>query len=107
MKYEPLAEVYEKLEKESSKLGKTSIIADFIRHLSGEELEMSVLLLQGRVFPTWSAREVGIASLLMIKIARRKPAAMNRPLVYTGTPFMCMRTGNICIMLPEKNQSGS
>jgi len=67
MMYQPLAEVYEKLEKESSKLGKTSIIADFIRPLSGEELEMSVLLLQGRVFPIWSAREVGIASLLMIK----------------------------------------
>jgi DNA ligase-1 len=67
MEYRALAGVYERLEKESSKLGKTGIIADFIRNLSGEELEMSILLLQGRVFPTWSEKEVGIATLLMVK----------------------------------------
>ncbi len=67
MQYKALAEVYEGLEKESSKLGKTSIIADFIRKMSGEELEMAILLLQGRVFPTWSDKEVGIAALLMVK----------------------------------------
>ncbi len=67
MEYRALAEVYEKLDGESSKLGKTSIIADFIRNLSGEDLEMSILLLQGRVFPIWSDKEVGIATLLMIK----------------------------------------
>ncbi len=67
MEYEALAGVYERLEKESSKLGKTSIIADFIKRLSGEELEMAIHLLQGRVFPTWSDKEVGIATLLMVK----------------------------------------
>lgn len=67
MEYAPLADVYERLEKESSKLGKTSIISEFLRGVPSEELEMAVLLLQGRVFPSWSDKEVGIAALLMIK----------------------------------------
>ena len=67
MKYSILADVYEELEKTSSKLGKTKIIADILKKTSDEELERVVLLLRGSVFPSWSDEELGIANQLVIK----------------------------------------
>lgn len=67
MEYAKLAAVYSELEKTPSKLGKTDIIAGMFRGCSGEELPMITMLLQGRVFPSWSDKEIGIATQLMIK----------------------------------------
>ncbi len=67
MEYSRLAGVYGELEQESAKLRKTGIISDLLKECSKEDLPMVTMLLQGRVFPAWSEREIGIASLLMIK----------------------------------------
>jgi DNA ligase-1 len=67
MEYAKLTEIYEKLEKTSAKLEKTRIIAEFIKNLSGKELEIVVRLLQGKVFPIYSEHELGIATQLMLK----------------------------------------
>ena len=67
MEYSTLAELYEKLESVPSKLSKTDIIAEFINKVPTEDLSKVVLLIQGRVFPSHSEFEFGIASQMMIK----------------------------------------
>jgi DNA ligase-1 len=67
MDYSRLAAVYSELERTSSKLDKVGIIAAVLRECRGEDLYRVTMLLQGRVFPPWSEREIGIATQLMIK----------------------------------------
>jgi DNA ligase-1 len=68
MYYSRLADTYEELEKTPAKLKKSGIISRLLKETEAEEMEMAVLLLQGRVFPIWSEKELGIANQLMIKI---------------------------------------
>jgi DNA ligase-1 len=71
MKYSELVEVYEKLEKTSSKLAKTDILAEFFKNTPKEDLDKVVLLIQGIVFPKYMGYELGVALQMMIKgIAR-------------------------------------
>ena len=67
MDYSVLADIYEKLESVSSKLTKTDIISDFLKSVSSAELPKIVTLLQGRVFPSSSEYELGVATQMMIK----------------------------------------
>ncbi len=67
MEYSTLADVYEKLESLPSKLAKTNVIAEFIKSVPSGELSKIVLLLQGRVFPSDSEFELGIATQMMLK----------------------------------------
>ncbi len=67
MLYSVLAETYGKLEKTGGKLDKARIIAELLKETSAEELERVVLLLNGSVFPAWSAQEIGVANQLMIR----------------------------------------
>jgi DNA ligase-1 len=67
MKYSELVELYEYLEKTSSRLDKTDKIAKFLRSVDTKDLEMVTLLVQGRVFPSYSEKEMGVAEKMMIK----------------------------------------
>ncbi len=67
MYYSSLAELYENLESTSLKLKKTRILAEFLENTPQNEIEHIILLCRGRVFPEWSEKELGIASLLMVK----------------------------------------
>ncbi len=67
MYYSSLAELYENLESTSLKLKKTRILAEFLENTPQNEIENIILLCRGRVFPEWSEKELGIASLLMVK----------------------------------------
>jgi len=67
MEYLKLAEVYEKLESKSGKLEKTHIVSKILAESSKELLSKIVLLINGRVFPSWSEEELGVANQLMIK----------------------------------------
>jgi len=67
MKYSELIDVYEKLEKTSKRLEKTDIIAELFKKSPTEDLTKVVLLLSGKVFPTWSEEKTGVASQIMIK----------------------------------------
>ncbi len=68
MEYAKLVELYEKLEKTPSRLDKVEMIASFIENLNDEDLKMAILLLQGRVFPKWSEKEIGLAAKTAAKI---------------------------------------
>lgn len=67
MKYSILAEVYEKLESISGKLEKTHIISKLLIETPKDLLEKIVLLIDGRVFPSWSDEELGVANQLMTR----------------------------------------
>src|SRR3989344_1090937 len=67
MDYVILAETYEKLEKISSKLQKTEVLADLFKKTPTDKLPKVVLMVMGRVFPIYSEHELGVANQLMIK----------------------------------------
>ncbi len=71
MEYSKLVDLYEHLEKTSAKLVKTSLIAEFIRDLSEDDLVKVIHLLQGRAYPNYEQLEIGVATQLMIKAISR------------------------------------
>ncbi|MBN1896948.1 MAG: ATP-dependent DNA ligase [Candidatus Aenigmarchaeota archaeon] len=68
MIYSKLADVYDELERTPSRLSKISAVAAILREADNEELPMIILLLQGKVFPSWSEEETGIADRIVIRI---------------------------------------
>jgi len=65
MDYSKLAEMYEKLENTPAKHGKRDILAEMLKAADSDQLERIVLLATGKVFPTQSAEELGIAQNMM------------------------------------------
>jgi DNA ligase-1 len=68
MEYINLVEIYRSLEKTTKRLEKTKIIADFLKKVKEEDIKKIIYLLQGRVFPKWDERELGISSQLTLKV---------------------------------------
>ncbi len=66
MKYEKLAEVYEKLSSTTKRLEKTEILSHFFKELREEDRDVLYLLL-GRIYPEYDQRETGISNQLAIK----------------------------------------
>jgi len=66
MQYSKLVEIYEKVEP-AKRLEQTHIISEFLKGISLEDLGDTILLVEGRIFPRWDEREIGIASQLMVK----------------------------------------
>lgn len=64
MKYGELVKVYARLEGTTKRLEKTAILSEFLKTTSDEKV---LLLVQGRVFPNWDQRELGVASKLILK----------------------------------------
>ncbi len=67
MEYSQLVKVYEELNKTTKRLEKTHIIAEFLKEINIEDMEYVMLLLEGRVFPNYDPREIGIAARTMLK----------------------------------------
>ena len=67
MLYQNLAECYARLESTSKRLEKTYILYKFLKSVDPKELESATLLVQGRVFPAWDQREIGVASKMVVK----------------------------------------
>ncbi len=67
MQYSELVEVYQQLEATSKRLEKTSILAAFLKKLKHEGNKEIVYLVQGRIFPDYDQREIGISTQLIIK----------------------------------------
>lgn len=68
--YEKLVEIYEEISNTSSRLEKQDIISDFLRYIKENDPEITydiTLLLQGKIFPPWSDKEMGISTQLIIK----------------------------------------
>lgn len=67
MDYSKLVEIYEQLNKTTKRLEKAYIISGFLKEVGIEDIEQVMLLLQGRVFPSYDAREIGVAARTMLK----------------------------------------
>ena len=67
MKYSELVDVYSKLESTQSKLEKTKLLADLFEKTNEKDLGKIIFLSAGRVFPSYSDQEIGIASKMMLK----------------------------------------
>jgi DNA ligase-1 len=67
MRYSELADIYEQLEKTSSKLKKSDIIAKVLKAAPADLLPKLVNLFYGSVFPPWAIEEVGVADKMVIK----------------------------------------
>jgi ATP-dependent DNA ligase/intein/homing endonuclease len=65
MQYSELCKVYEKLEATKKGLEKTKILSEFLSNAK-KEPEL-IYLLQGRIFPDYDTREIGISEQLAIK----------------------------------------
>jgi len=71
MKYSSLCEIYEALESHSSRLEKTEILAEFLKKIKSEKNKEIIYLLQGRIFPDYDNREIGISTQLVMKALSR------------------------------------
>ncbi len=67
MNYLSLVEVYQDLEGTTKRLEKTFYLSEFLKTLKHDEAEHLLLLISGKLFPDWDAREVGMASRLILK----------------------------------------
>jgi len=68
MHYSKLVKIYEKLEATTKRLDHIHTISEFLKDVSIEELGTAILLLEGRVFPRWDEKDVGMASKMMLKV---------------------------------------
>ena len=68
MDYSKLVEVYEYLEKTGARLKKVERIAALLEETNTDLLPTVALLVQGKLFPSYSEKEIGIANLLMVRI---------------------------------------
>ncbi|MBU2634121.1 MAG: ATP-dependent DNA ligase [Nanoarchaeota archaeon] len=66
MEYKNIVEIYKKLEKTSKRLEKVEIIQEFLKDC--DDLKDVIYLLEGRIFPEWDERKIGISSQLVLKI---------------------------------------
>ncbi len=78
MKYSDLVNVYSALEATSKRLEKTHIIAEFLKKVPEDDLPKIALLLQGRVFPPYDPRKIGVAARLMIKAISKSTGISER-----------------------------
>jgi len=66
MEYRRLAECYEKIDGTTKRLEKTHYISGFLKTVE-DDIDAVILLLQGRIFPSWSQEKIGVASKLIVK----------------------------------------
>lgn len=81
MEYSKLVDLYEYLEQTPSRLKKTDAIAEFLRKAETDVLEKVVLMVQGRVFPSYSEMEIGVADKMMIKVVASSTGFPEREVV--------------------------
>ena len=66
MEYIELSKVYQELEKTSKRLEKTHILSEFLKKCSKEDLDHIIYLVEGKVFPSYDERKIGMSSRLTI-----------------------------------------
>jgi len=67
MKYSNLVEVYQKLESTTKRLEKTFYLSEFLRIVNEKDIDKVILLIQGKIFPDWDQRVIGVASRILVK----------------------------------------
>ena len=68
MYFSELVEVFDELSSHASRLKKAEIVAEFLKRVPEEEMEIVCTFLTGRIFPPWDTRETGMAGQSIIKV---------------------------------------
>ncbi|MBT5029693.1 ATP-dependent DNA ligase [archaeon] len=71
MKYLILAKLYEEIENNSKRIEKTKILSGFLKNIKKEDLKSVIYLLQGRVFPQWDEKKIGMSSRSLLKVIEK------------------------------------
>ncbi|MBI3037131.1 ATP-dependent DNA ligase [Candidatus Woesearchaeota archaeon] len=67
MKYSELVRLYGQLDSTTKRLEKTYYLSEFLKKTAADDIEPVILLVQGRVFPSYDERELGVANQLVVK----------------------------------------
>lgn len=67
MEYSHLVELYEKIEGTTKRLLKTYYISEFLKTTKVDDIEVIVLLLQGKIFPDFDETKIGMSQKLILK----------------------------------------
>ncbi len=67
MNYGELVKVYEELDSTSKRLEKTFSLAVFLMKVPKEQLPVTMLLIEGKAYPDFDPRKIGVASQLILK----------------------------------------
>ena len=70
MDYSKLCEALDEIQGTPKRLEKTRMIAELLKE-AGEDLERTAILLQGRLFPSWDKRTLGVSSRTMLAALAR------------------------------------
>ena len=96
MKYSELCEVYEELEKNPSRLKKIEILAGFLKKIKHEKNKDIIYLLQGKLFPDYDSREIGISEQLCIKALSKSSGISDKEIV-----LKWKKTGDLGLVAEE------
>jgi DNA ligase-1 len=67
MLYKELVDLYELLDSTTKRLQKTVYLSELIKKTGSEELSYIIALAQGKVFPDWEDKKIGVATRIVIK----------------------------------------
>lgn len=81
MKYLELAEIYQELEKNPSRLNKVKILAEFLKKLIHNNTPETIYLLQGKAFPDYSEKEFGISEKSVIKVLSKSSGISDKEII--------------------------
>lgn len=102
MQFGDLAEVFDRLEKTSSRLEMTGILAEFFRNVKPEEIRKTIYLSVGRLHPDFVPLELGMADKLVLKaiasVSGRRSEEVEDLWTKTGDP------GEVAEMLIAKKK---
>ena len=102
MQFGDLAEVFDRLEKTSSRLEMTDILAEFFRNAKPEEIRKTIYLSVGRLHPDFVPLELGMADKLVLKaiasVSGRRSEEVEDLWTKTGDP------GEVAEMLIAKKK---
>ena len=102
MQFGDLAEVFDRLEKTSSRLEMTDILAKFFRNVKPEEIRKTIYLSVGRLHPDFVPLELGMADKLVLKaiasVSGRRSEEVEDLWTKTGDP------GEVAEMLIAKKK---
>ena len=102
MQFGDLAEVFDRLEKTSSRLEMTDILAEFFRNVKPEEIRKTIYFSVGRLHPDFVPLELGMADKLVLKaiasVSGRRSEEVEDLWTKTGDP------GEVAEMLIAKKK---
>jgi DNA ligase-1 len=71
LKYSIIADAYEKIEATAKRLEMTDLLVDLLKNTPKEIIDKVVYLTQGKIYPDFVSREIGVAEKLAIKALAR------------------------------------